>query len=62
MVNAVASQNSVAIGGLVGGPPAAGNQKFAYPILVENNGNLVSVEELNNLIVGRTPAGKGDRE
>ncbi|MCP9935345.1 efflux RND transporter permease subunit [Cyanobium sp. Candia 9D4] len=57
VVNAVASQNSVAIGGLVGGPPAAGNQKFAYPILVENNGNLVSVEELNNLIVGRTSTG-----
>jgi HAE1 family hydrophobic/amphiphilic exporter-1 len=57
VVNAVASQNSVAVGGLVGGPPAAGNQKFAYPILVENNGNLVSVEELNNLIVGRTSTG-----
>lgn len=57
VVNAVASQNTVAIGGLVGGPPASGNQKFAYPILVENNGNLVSVEELNNLIVGRTSTG-----
>ncbi|WP_216903688.1 efflux RND transporter permease subunit [Synechococcus sp. CCY 9618] len=57
VVNAVSSQNSVAIGGLIGGPPAGGDQKFAYPILVENNGNLVSVEELNNLIVGRSSSG-----
>ncbi len=57
VVNAVKSQNSVAIGGIVGGPPAGGNQKFAYPILVENNGNLVSVDDLNNLIVARSPQG-----
>jgi len=57
VVNAVKSQNSVAIGGIVGGPPAGGDQKFAYPILVENNGNLVSVEDLNNLIVARSPQG-----
>jgi hydrophobic/amphiphilic exporter-1 (mainly G- bacteria), HAE1 family len=57
VVNAVKEQNSVAIGGLVGGPPAGGNQLFTYPILVENNGNLVSIEELNQLIVGRSPQG-----
>ena len=57
VVSAVQSQNTVAIGGLVGGPPAGGDQRFAYPILVENNGNLVSVEELNRLIVGRSPNG-----
>ncbi|KEF42115.1 MAG: RND transporter [Cyanobium sp. CACIAM 14] len=57
VVRAVANQNSVAIGGLVGGPPAGGSQKFAYPILVENNGNLVSVDDLNNLIVGRSSTG-----
>ena len=57
VVSAVTNQNSVAIGGLVGGPPAGGDQKFAYPILVENNGNLVSVEDLNNLIVGRSSTG-----
>ena len=57
VVSAVTNQNSVAIGGLVGGPPAGGDQKFAYPILVENNGNLVSVEDLNNLIVGRSSSG-----
>jgi multidrug efflux pump subunit AcrB len=57
VVNAVKSQNSVAIGGIVGGPPAGGNQLFAYPILVQNNGNLVSVDDLNNLIVGRTSQG-----
>ena len=57
VVSAVKSQNSVAIGGLVGGPPAGGDQKFAYPILVNDNGNLVSVEQLNNLIVGKTPQG-----
>ena len=57
VVAAVRSQNSVAIGGLVGGPPAGGNQMFTYPILVEDNGNLVSVEQLNQLIVGKSPAG-----
>lgn len=57
IVQAVRSQNTVAIGGLVGGPPAGGDQKFAYPILVENNGNLISIEELNNLIVGKSPQG-----
>jgi multidrug efflux pump subunit AcrB len=57
VVNAVKSQNTVAIGGLVGGPPAGGNQMYSYPILVKNNGNLVSITELNNLIVGRTPQG-----
>ena len=57
VVSAVQSQNTVAIGGLVGGPPAGGDQKFAYPILVENNGNLISIEELNNLIVGKSPQG-----
>ena len=57
VVTAVRSQNTVAIGGQVGGPPAGGNQKFAYPILVEDNGNLVSVDQLNKLIVGRSPQG-----
>ena len=57
VVMAVKSQNSVAIGGLVGGPPAGGDQKFAYPILVADNGNLVSVEQLNNLIIGKSPQG-----
>ncbi|MEY4839703.1 MAG: hypothetical protein RLZZ374_611 [Cyanobacteriota bacterium] len=57
VVSAVKNQNSVAIGGLVGGPPAGGDQKFAYPILVENNGNLVSIADLNQLIVGKTPQG-----
>ena len=57
VVQAVQSQNTVAIGGLVGGPPAGGDQKFAYPILVSDNGNLVSVEQLNELIVGKSPQG-----
>jgi multidrug efflux pump subunit AcrB len=57
VVTAVRTQNSVAVGGLVGGPPAGGDQMFTYPILVENNGNLVSVEELNRLIVGKSPQG-----
>ncbi|MBU6251004.1 MAG: efflux RND transporter permease subunit [Cyanobacteria bacterium REEB417] len=57
VVTAVKSQNSVAIGGLVGGPPAGGDQKFAYPILVNDNGNLVSVDQLNNLIIGKSPQG-----
>ncbi|MCP9776172.1 efflux RND transporter permease subunit [Cyanobium sp. WAJ14-Wanaka] len=57
VVSAVKSQNSVAVGGLVGGPPAGGDQLFTYPILVEDNGNLVSVEQLNKLIVGKSPNG-----
>lgn len=57
VVQAVREQNSVAVGGLVGGPPAGGSQLFTYPILVENNGNLISIEELNKLIIGRSPQG-----
>ncbi|ABM76921.1 efflux RND transporter permease subunit [Prochlorococcus marinus] len=57
IINAIKSQNSVAIGGLVGGPPATGDQAYTYPILVENNGNLVSIEDFNNLIVSRTTSG-----
>ena len=57
VLNAVKSQNSVAVGGLVGGPPAAGKQAYTYPILVENNGNLVSVDDFNNLIINRSPSG-----
>ncbi|MFL0732843.1 MAG: efflux RND transporter permease subunit, partial [Prochlorococcus sp.] len=57
IINAVKSQNSVAIGGLVGGPPATGDQAYTYPILVEDNGNLISAADFNNLIVGRSPAG-----
>ena len=57
VVAAVRSQNAVAVGGLVGGPPAGGNQLFTYPILVENNGNLVSIDQLNRLIVGKSPQG-----
>ena len=49
------SQNSVAVGGLVGGPPASG--RLTYPIVVENNGNLTSLEDFNNLIVNRSPSG-----
>ena len=57
VLNAVQSQNSVAVGGLVGGPPAAGDQAYTYPIVVENNGNLTSLEDFNNLIVNRSPSG-----
>ena len=57
VVTAVKSQNFVSVGGIVGGPPAGGDQQFAYPILIKNNGNLISVDELNNLIVGRSPMG-----
>ena len=57
VVQAVKSQNFVSVGGIVGGPPAGGDQQFAYPILVKNNGNLISVKELNDLIVGRSSTG-----
>ena len=57
VVQAVASQNTVAIGGLIGGPPATGDQAFTYPLRVENNGNLTSVGQLNDLILGSTPQG-----
>ena len=57
VVNAVQAQNTTAIGGLVGGPPASGDQAYTYPLLVQNNGNLISIEDFNNLIVGRSPTG-----
>ena len=57
VVEAVQQQNTVAIGGMVGGPPAGGDQAFAYPLKVQNNGNLTSVEQLNDLILGRTTKG-----
>jgi len=57
VLNAVQSQNSVAVGGLVGGPPASGDQAYTYPIVVENNGNLISVDDFNNLILNRSPSG-----
>ena len=57
VINAVASQNSVAIGGLVGGPPASGNQAYTYPILVEGNGTLSTIEQFNNLIISRSETG-----
>ncbi|NDD45692.1 MAG: efflux RND transporter permease subunit, partial [Synechococcaceae bacterium WB9_4xB_025] len=57
VIDAVQAQNTTAVGGLVGGPPASGNQAYTYPLLVQNNGNLVSIEDFNNLIVGRSPTG-----
>ena len=57
VLNAVQSQNSVAVGGLVGGPPASGDQAYTYPIVVENNGNLISIDDFNNLILSRSPSG-----
>ncbi|MFM7314961.1 MAG: efflux RND transporter permease subunit [Cyanobium sp.] len=57
VVTALKSQNFVSVGGIVGGPPAGGDQQFAYPILVQNNGNLISVDELNDLIIGKSPSG-----
>ena len=57
VINAVKSQNSTAFGGLVGGPPAAGDQIYTYPLLVEDNGNLMSIDAFNKLIVGRSPSG-----
>ncbi|MCP9888429.1 efflux RND transporter permease subunit [Cyanobium sp. ATX 6A2] len=57
VVMAVGSQNTVAVGGLVGGPPAGGDQMFTYPILVEDNGNLISIDQFNQLVIGRTPQG-----
>ncbi|WP_413441503.1 efflux RND transporter permease subunit [Synechococcus sp. MIT S1220] len=57
VINAVQSQNSVAVGGLVGGPPAASDQAYTYPILVENNGNLISIDDFNNVILNRSATG-----
>lgn len=57
VLNAVQAQNTTAIGGLVGGPPASGDQAYTYPLLVQGNGNLLSLDEFNNLIVGRTETG-----
>ena len=57
VISAVKAQNSVAIGGLIGGPPASGDQTFTYPILVEDNGNLITLEQFENLIISRTETG-----
>ncbi len=57
VINAVKAQNSIAVGGLVGGPPASGDQAYTYPIVVENNGNLISIDDFNNLIINRSPLG-----
>ena len=57
VLDAVQAQNTTAIGGLVGGPPASGDQAYTYPLLVQGNGNLLSIDEFNNLIVGRTETG-----
>ena len=57
VISAVKSQNSVAVGGLVGGPPASGDQAYTYPIVVENNGNLTTINDFNNLILNRSPEG-----
>ncbi len=57
VLSAVKSQNSLAVGGLVGGPPATGDQAFTYPILVEDNGNLISIEQFENLIINRSETG-----
>ena len=34
VIDAVQAQNTTAVGGLVGGPPASGNQAYTYPLLV----------------------------
>ena len=57
VVSAIQAQNSVAVGGMVGGPPASGDQAYTYPILIENNGNLISTEDFNNLILNRSTSG-----
>ena len=57
VVSAIQAQNSVAVGGMVGGPPASGDQAYTYPILIENNGNLISIEDFNNLILNRSNSG-----
>ncbi|MCP9823912.1 efflux RND transporter permease subunit [Synechococcus sp. EJ6-Ellesmere] len=57
VLSAVSNQNFVAVGGLIGGPPAGGNQAFTYPLKVQNNGNLTSIDQLNKLILGKSPNG-----
>ena len=57
VVDAVQAQNTTAIGGLVGGPPASGDQAYTYPLLVQNNGNLLSLDDFENLIISRTETG-----
>ena len=57
VVDAVKAQNTTAIGGLVGGPPASGDQAYTYPLLVQNNGNLLSLDDFENLIISRTETG-----
>ncbi|QEY32504.1 efflux RND transporter permease subunit [Synechococcus sp. RSCCF101] len=55
VINALGEQNVVVAAGSVGGPPSLPQQAFTYPI--EIRGYLSSVEEFNDVILGRTPDG-----
>lgn len=53
--SAIARQNVVISGGILGSPPNPADQRVAVPIVV--NGQLESVEEFSNIILRATPDG-----
>ncbi len=53
--NAIASQNVVISGGLLGSPPNPSEQRVAVPIVV--NGQLATVDEFSDIILRATPDG-----
>ncbi len=55
VIQALQSQNQVVIAGSIGGPPAPAQNRSTYPLLV--NGNLETVEEFEDLILSKGPAG-----
>lgn len=53
--NAIASQNVVISGGILGSPPNPSEQRVAVPIVV--NGQLSTVDEFSDIILRATPDG-----
>lgn len=57
--NAIAQQNVVVSGGIMGAPPNPAEQRVTAPIIV--NGQLSTVEEFNNIILRANPDGSSIR-
>lgn len=57
--NAIAQQNVVVSGGIMGAPPNPAGQRVTAPIIV--NGQLSTVEEFNNIILRAYPDGSSIR-
>jgi HAE1 family hydrophobic/amphiphilic exporter-1 len=55
VVKALESQNRIVIGGSIGGPPSTQANRTTFPILVD--GNLKTVQEFEDVIIGKGPDG-----